>query len=117
MPSEDEQYEANTFIAQRLEGRPLILRPLDDREDKTHPYLPRRPEANPFLGVRGVRLTFEQPELLETQLRAALRTALDHPLKVMFPMVATLDEYRRARATLDDLRAGTSVELEVGVMI
>ena len=117
MPSEDEQYEAYTFIAQRLEGRPLILRTLDVGADKPLPYLPRRPEANPFLGVRGVRLTFEQPELLETQLRAALRTALDHPLKVMFPMVATLDEYRRARATLDDLRAGTSVELEVGVMI
>src|SRR5436190_5050594 len=117
MPSEDEQYEAYTLIAKGLEGRPLILRTLDVGADKPLPYLPQRPEANPFLGVRGIRLALEQPELLETQLRAALRTALDHPLKVMFPMVATLDEYRRARATLDDLRAGTSVELEVGVMI
>jgi multiphosphoryl transfer protein len=117
MPSEDEQYEAYTLIAERLEGRPLILRTLDVGADKPLPYLPQRPEANPFLGVRGVRLTLEQPELLETQLRAALRTAADHPLKVMFPMVATLDEYRRARGVLDGVRAGTSVELEVGVMI
>jgi multiphosphoryl transfer protein len=117
MPSEDEQYEAYTLIAKGLEGRSLILRTLDIGADKPLPYLPQRPEANPFLGVRGVRLTLEQPELLETQLRAALRTAAEHPLKVMFPMVATLDEYRRTRALLDDVRAGTSVELEIGVMI
>jgi multiphosphoryl transfer protein len=117
MPSEDEQYEAYTLIASGLEGRPLILRTLDVGADKPLPYLPQRPEANPFLGVRGIRLALEQPELLETQLRAALRTAADHPLKVMFPMVATLDEYRHARAVLDEVRAGTSVELEVGVMI
>jgi multiphosphoryl transfer protein len=117
MPSEDEQYKTYTLIAEGLEGRPLILRTLDVGADKPLPYLSQRPEANPFLGVRGIRLALEQPELLETQLRAALRTAEEHPLKVMFPMVATLDEYRRARAVLDDLRAGTSVELEVGVMI
>jgi phosphocarrier protein FPr len=117
MPSDDEQYEAYTLIAKGLEGRSLILRTLDIGADKPLPYLPQRPEANPFLGVRGVRLTLEQPELLETQLRAALRTAAEHPLKVMFPMVATLDEYRRTRALLDDVRAGTSVELEIGVMI
>jgi len=117
MPSEDEQYEAYTLIAERLEGRPLILRTLDVGADKPLPYLRQRPEANPFLGVRGVRLALEQPELLETQLRAALRTAADHPLKVMFPMVATLDEYRRARGVLDGVRAGTPVEVEVGVMI
>jgi phosphocarrier protein FPr len=117
MPSEDEQYEAYTLIAKGLEGRPLILRTLDVGADKPLPYLPQRPEANPFLGVRGIRLALERPELLETQLRAAVRTAADHPLKVMFPMVATLDEYRHARAVLDEVRAGTSVELEVGVMI
>src|SRR5207249_8221193 len=117
MPSEDEQYEAYTLIAERLEGRPLILRTLDVGADKPLPYLPQRPEANPFLGVRGIRRALEQPELLEIQLRAALRTAAEHSVKVMFPMVATLDEYRRARAVLDGVRAGTSVELEVGVMI
>ena len=119
MPSEEEQYTVYTRIAEGLGGRPLILRTLDVGADKPLPYLLQPPEANPFLGVRGIRLALERPELLETQLRAALRTAAEHPLKVMFPMVATLDEFRRARAVLDDVRAGlpTPVELEVGVMI
>ena len=124
MPSEDEQVAAYTSIARGLQGRPLILRTLDVGADKPLPYLPQRPEANPFLGVRGIRLALEQPELLETQLRAVLRTAAQYPLKVMFPMVATLEEYRQAMAVLADVRAGlerarapTPDELEVGVMI
>ncbi len=87
LPDEDEQYTAYADMAERLQGRPLILRTLDVGADKPLPYLPRRAEANPFLGVRGIRLGLAQPELLETQLRAALRVAADHPLKVMFPMV------------------------------
>ena len=124
MPSEDEQVAAYTSIAKGLQGRPLILRTLDVGADKPLPYLPQRPEANPFLGVRGIRLALEQPELLETQLRAVLRTAAEYPLKVMFPMVATLEEYRQAKAVLADVRAGleragapTPDELDVGVMI
>jgi phosphoenolpyruvate-protein phosphotransferase/dihydroxyacetone kinase phosphotransfer subunit len=124
MPTEDEQVAAYTSIAKGLEGRPLILRTLDVGADKPLPYLPQRPEANPFLGVRGIRLALEQPDLLETQLRAVLRTAAEYPLKVMFPMVATLEEYRQAKAVLADVRAGleragapTPDELDVGVMI
>jgi multiphosphoryl transfer protein len=124
MPTEDEQVAAYTSIAKALQGRPLILRTLDVGADKPLPYLPQRPEANPFLGVRGIRLALEQPELLETQLRAALRTAAEYPLKVMFPMVATLEEYRQAKAVLADVRAEleragapTPYELDVGVMI
>ena len=124
MPSEDEQVAAYTSVAKGLQGRPLILRTLDVGADKPLPYLPQRHEANPFLGVRGIRLALEQPELLETQLRAVLRTAAEYPLKVMFPMVATLEEYRRAKGVLADVRAGLEragspipEELEVGVMI
>jgi phosphocarrier protein FPr len=124
MPSEDDQYEVYSRIAEALEGRPLVLRTLDVGADKPLPYVPTQPEANPFLGVRGIRLTLARPELLETQLRAALRTAAEHPLKLMFPMVATLEEYRHARAALerarDELeRAGSAVpgKLEVGVMV
>jgi multiphosphoryl transfer protein len=124
MPSEDEQVAAYTSIARGLQGRPLILRTLDVGADKPLPYLPQPPEANPFLGVRGIRLALEQPELLETQMRAVLRTAAEYPLKVMFPMVTTLEEYRQAKAVLEDVRAGleragapTPNELEVGVMI
>jgi phosphocarrier protein FPr len=111
-------------IAEALEGRPLVLRTLDVGADKPLPYVPTQPEANPFLGVRGIRLTLARPELLETQLRAALRTAAEHPLKLMFPMVATLEEYRHARAALERARdeleqAGSAVpgKLEVGVMV
>ena len=119
LPSEDEQYAAYEDMAERLEGRPLILRTLDVGADKPLPYLPRRPEANPFLGVRGIRLGLAEPELLETQLRAALRVAASRPLKVMFPMVATLAEYREAMSVLDRARESLEQpgELEVGVMV
>jgi phosphocarrier protein FPr len=124
MPTEDEQYAAYREIAQALQGRPLVLRTLDVGADKPLPYLPAEAEANPFLGVRGIRLALARPELLETQLRAALRTAAEYPLKVMFPMVATLEEYRQARSVLARAREGLEQsgtagpqELEVGVMI
>jgi phosphoenolpyruvate-protein kinase (PTS system EI component) len=77
------------------------------------------PEANPFLGLRGIRLGLERPELLATQLRAILRVAAEHPLKVMFPMVAGIGELLAARALLDEARAATGVEvpLETGIMV
>jgi multiphosphoryl transfer protein len=123
LPNEDEQYAAYADMAERLEGRPLILRTLDVGADKPLPYLPRRAEANPFLGVRGIRLGLAQPELLETQLRAALRVAAVHPLKVMFPMVSTLAEYMEAVSVLTRARQQLSTQgktpgpMEVGVMI
>ncbi|MGB2952132.1 MAG: phosphoenolpyruvate--protein phosphotransferase, partial [Gaiellaceae bacterium] len=124
LPSEDEQHAAYKSIAKQLEGRPLILRTLDVGGDKPLPYLPVQAETNPFLGVRGIRLALATPALLETQLRAALRTAAEYPLQVMFPMVATLDEYRQAKAVLARAREGleragasTPDALEVGVMI
>jgi phosphoenolpyruvate-protein kinase (PTS system EI component) len=98
----------------------MILRTLDVGADKPLPYLPRRAEANPFLGVRGIRLGLAQPELLETQLRAALRVAALHPLKVMFPMVTTLAEYHQAVSVLDRAReqlGGAAGQLEVGIMV
>jgi multiphosphoryl transfer protein len=124
LPSEDEQYAAYTSIAEALQGRPLVLRTLDVGADKPLPYIPARAEANPFLGVRGIRLALAMPELLETQLRAVLRTAAEHPLKVMFPMVATLEELRQAKSVLARVQEGLPVAppihqhaLEVGVMI
>jgi multiphosphoryl transfer protein len=120
LPTEDEQYAAYADMAERLQGRPMILRTLDVGADKPLPYLPRRAEANPFLGVRGIRLGLAQPELLETQLRAALRVAALHPLKVMFPMVTTLAEYHQAVSVLDRAReqlGGAAGQLEVGIMV
>ena len=124
MPSEDEQYATYKSVAAGLEGRPLILRTLDVGADKPLPYLRLEAEANPFLGVRGIRLALERPELLRTQLRAALRAAAEYPLKLMFPMVATLEELRQVKAVLADIAADlervvgpTRDDLEVGVMI
>ena len=116
MPDEREQEAAYRETAEALGGRPLVIRTLDAGADKPLPYLDQPPEPNPFLGVRGIRLGLERPELLQTQLRAILRVAADHPLRVMFPMVATVDELRAANDLLD--RAGERPPtLEVGVMV
>ena len=123
LPGEDEQYTAYEDMAERLGGRPLILRTLDVGADKPLPHLPRPAEANPFLGVRGIRLGLAEPELLETQLRAALRVAASHPLKVMFPMVTTLAEYREALSLLGrareelERRGAKPGAMDVGIMV
>jgi phosphocarrier protein FPr len=124
MPSEQEQEAAYRGIAEPLGGRPLIVRTLDVGGDKPLPYLPLPPEANPFLGLRGLRLGLARPDVLRTQLRAILRVAADHPVKVMFPMVTSLAELRAARALVEEARhevegAGGRVpsNLEVGIMV
>ena len=119
MPTEDEQAEAYARAADALDGRPLLLRTLDAGADKPIPYLQQAREENPFLGVRGIRLGLERPELLATQLRAIVRAADGRRLRVMFPMIATRDELRRARAALDDARTsvGNGAAVEVGIMI
>ncbi len=96
-PTEDEQRAVYEEIARALGGRPLIVRTLDAGADKPLRFLRQAPEENPFLGVRGIRLGLAQPELLRTQLRAILAVAAEHPVRVMFPMVSTLAEYRAAR--------------------
>ena len=120
LPDEDEQAETLREIAVALDGRVLVVRTLDAGADKPLPALPMPPEANPFLGVRGIRLGLERPEVLATQLRAILRVAAEgHPLKVMLPMVATLAEIEAARAALEQARAETGVDapLEFGIMV
>jgi multiphosphoryl transfer protein len=119
LPDEDEQAQTLRDIAVALDGRPLVVRTLDAGADKPLPALPMPPEANPFLGVRGIRLALERPEILATQLRAILRVAAEHPVKAMLPMVATLGEVRAARALLDEARAATGIDtpLELGIMV
>jgi phosphoenolpyruvate-protein phosphotransferase/dihydroxyacetone kinase phosphotransfer subunit len=118
-PDEEEQLAAYLEIARALGGRPLVLRTLDAGADKPLPFLAQAPEANPFLGRRGVRLSLAEPRLLLTQLRAVLRAAREHPLKVMFPMVSTPAELRAARRLLEEARVevGGPDALEVGVMV
>jgi phosphoenolpyruvate-protein phosphotransferase/dihydroxyacetone kinase phosphotransfer subunit len=116
MPDAREQEAAYRETAEAMGGRPLVIRTLDAGADKPLPYLDQPSEPNPFLGVRGIRLGLERPDLLQTQLGAILRVAADHPLRVMFPMIATADELRVAIDLLD--RAGDRPPtLEVGVMV
>jgi phosphoenolpyruvate-protein kinase (PTS system EI component) len=118
-PDEEEQVAVLREIAQALDGRPVVVRTLDAGADKPLPFLRQEPEDNPFLGRRGIRLSLAEPGLLRTQMRAILRVAEEYPLKVMFPMVATLGEVRAARAVLDEAAGelGRRAELEVGVMV
>jgi phosphocarrier protein FPr len=119
LPSEDQQVESLATIARALEGRPLTVRTLDVGADKPLPALPAPPEANPFLGRRGIRLSLAEPALLDAQLRAVLRVAAEHPLKLMFPMVAAVAELEAALAALAQARAATGIDapLETGIMV
>jgi phosphocarrier protein FPr len=117
-PTEDEQFEAYRDIARALDGQPVIVRTLDIGGDKPIPYLPVPYEENPFLGERGIRLCLARPELLRTQLRALLRASEHGFLRVMFPMIADLEELRRAKALVQEVRAELGVApIEVGIMI
>ena len=121
MPGEDAQAAVYEAIASALQGGPLTIRTLDVGADKPLAYLPRPREDNPALGVRGLRLGLALPELLATQLRAILRVASKHRLRVMFPMVASAEEITAARAALSELgmpqRDGQIPPLEVGIMV
>jgi len=123
-PSEAEQVEAYAAIATVMEKRPLIIRTLDVGGDKPLPYLDTGAEDNPFLGWRGIRLCLDQPEILKTQLRAILRVSPGHQLKVMFPMITTVEEVRAAKRILAEAQAELQAEgvpfdesMEVGIMV
>ncbi len=104
-PDETEQEAAYRQAAEALDGRRLIIRTLDAGADKPVPYLAQPREDNPFLGIRGVRLSLANPELFRTQLRAALRVAADHRVALMFPMIATVQEFIAAREQVELARA------------
>jgi phosphotransferase system enzyme I (PtsI) len=124
IPDEQEQYEAYGAILDTFGEFPVVMRTLDIGGDKELPYLNIKPEMNPFLGVRGLRLCLARPDLFKPQLRAALRAGAGHRLKLMFPMVAVSSEVRQARSLLDEcmkelIQEGKPVvhELEVGIMV
>jgi phosphocarrier protein FPr len=123
-PDEDEQFEAYRTAAAALGDWPLTIRTLDVGGDKPLAYLGLEAEANPFLGWRAIRLCLDRPDLFRTQLQAIVRVAKEFPVKVMFPMIATLSEWRRARALLQEAcgeieRRGGAVpkRIEVGIMV
>ncbi|MBD2523846.1 phosphoenolpyruvate--protein phosphotransferase [Nostoc sp. FACHB-133] len=124
-PTEEEQLEVYQAIAQVLDNRPLIIRTLDVGGDKPLPYLRVGfPEANPFLGWRGIRFCLDHPELFKTQLRAILRASVGHQIKIMLPMIATVTEVRAAKVILGEVQAelnqaGISFDaaMKVGIMV
>lgn len=104
------------FVA--LNGRPLVVRTLDIGGDKPLSYLPMPAEDNPFLGVRGIRLTLREPELLKNQLIALIKASGGRDLRIMFPMVGQLEEWQQAKAILDEIRREYPHDsLQVGMMI
>jgi len=124
MPSEEEQYKAYRAIAELMGQRPLVIRTLDIGGDKQLPYLDIGDELNPFLGWRAIRLCLERTDLFKAQLRAILRAGHGHNVKVMFPMIADVDELRRAKALLAEARAELEAadvpfasKVEEGIMV
>ena len=117
-PDEREQADVYRAVAVALgRERRLVIRTLDIGGDKPLPYLPLPPEENPFLGLRGIRVSLARPDLLRSQLRAILKAAALGDIHVMFPMIATLDELRAARRILDEEQRGSGGSVRVGVMI
>jgi phosphocarrier protein FPr len=120
-PDADEQLGVYRKIAESIEGHRITVRTLDVGGDKPLEFLQRPAEANPFLGVRGIRLSLAHPELLADQLMAITRLAHETPVSVMFPMISTLDELFAARRLLDHAISRTGREcprgLQVGMMV
>lgn len=123
-PTEQEQFDAYSAVLKGMEGKPTVVRTLDIGGDKELSYLKLPKELNPFLGLRAIRLCLEMPDMFRTQLRALLRASVHGNLKIMFPMIATLDEFREAKALLLEEKAKLEAEgvevsdsIEVGIMV
>ncbi|HEY0290526.1 MAG TPA: phosphoenolpyruvate--protein phosphotransferase [Pseudomonas sp.] len=117
-PDEATQEAEYRRVLDDLQGRPLVVRTLDVGGDKPLPYWPIDKEENPFLGVRGIRLTLQRPDIMESQLRALLRAADNRALRIMFPMVGTVEEWHQARDMTERLRLEIPVaDLQLGIMI
>ncbi len=123
-PSEEEQYEAYRNAALLCGGKPLTIRTLDIGGDKPLPYMDMPREENPFLGWRGIRVSLDRPDIFRTQLRAILRAGTAGNVRVMFPMVVSVEELRRAKELLRECAAELAAEgipydsaMKAGVMI
>lgn len=124
MPDEETQFQAYKAAAEAMEGKPVVIRTLDIGGDKELPYLELPHEMNPFLGYRAIRLCLDRTELLRTQLRAILRASAHGVLKIMFPMISGLGEWRQARDLYREVREELAAEgvsmadrVELGIMV
>ena len=110
LPTEDEQYAAYVRILDRLGGKPVVIRTLDVGGDKPLPGINVTAETNPFLGLRGIRLCLDKPDLFRPQVRALLRAGVNRALRVMLPMIATADELTETRQVFDSCLAELRAE-------
>lgn len=124
MPTEEDQFEAYKAVLEGMNGKPVVVRTMDIGGDKELPYLPLPHEMNPFLGYRAIRISLNEPDMFRTQLRALLRASVYGKLRIMFPMIATLNDFRGAKALLEEEKAkliaeGVAVadDIQVGIMI
>ena len=124
MPTEEDQFEAYKAVLEGMNGKPVVVRTMDIGGDKELPYLPLPHEMNPFLGYRAIRISLNEPEMFRTQLRALLRASVYGKLRIMFPMIATLNDFRGAKALLLEEKANlvaegvaVSDDIQVGIMI
>ena len=124
MPSEDEQFEAYKKVLSEMDGKRVVVRTLDIGGDKELPYLNLPKEMNPFLGYRAIRLCLDQQDIFRTQLRALLRASIHGKLSIMFPMIATINEFREAKAILEEEKASLTADkvkvaddIELGIMV
>ncbi|WP_438941186.1 phosphoenolpyruvate--protein phosphotransferase [Macrococcoides canis] len=124
MPTEDEQYEAYKKVLSEMDGKRVVVRTLDIGGDKELPYLNLPKEMNPFLGYRAIRLCLDQQDIFRTQLRALLRASSHGKLSIMFPMIATIDEFREAKAILEEEKERLTADkvkvaddIELGIMV
>ncbi|WP_226003443.1 phosphoenolpyruvate--protein phosphotransferase [Paenibacillus sp. BJ-4] len=124
LPSEEVQYTAYKTVLEKMEGKPVVVRTLDIGGDKELPYLDLPKEMNPFLGFRAIRLCLDRQDIFRTQLRALLRASVHGNLRIMFPMIATLNEFREAKAVLLEekeklVAEGVAVaeEIQLGIMV
>ena len=123
-PSEEEQFTALRAVRESMGDRPVIIRTLDIGGDKEANYLKMPKEANPFLGVRGIRLCLNRPEIFQPHLRAILRAGDGADFRIMFPMIADAEEFRQARSALEEAHKSLVANhqphiwpLPVGIMI
>lgn len=104
LPSEEEQFEAYKVVAEKMQGKPVVIRTLDIGGDKELSYLKFGDEMNPFLGYRAIRLCLDRQDIFRTQLRALLRASAFGNIRIMFPMISSVEELREAKRIVEDVK-------------
>lgn len=124
MPSEEEQFNSYKIVLEKMKDKPVVIRTLDIGGDKKLDYLDLGEEMNPFLGYRAIRLCLDRVDIFKIQLRALLRASIYGNLKIMFPMISCIEEFRQAKKILEECKnelisEGISVSdsIEIGIMV